>query len=252
METRKPMTRMKPLKPGRPSEVFPAKRRGRRRRAAPPLLLSALLLVLTCGGQSGAEESHRYLKKTGDRTVPFEWRLEKNGDYRLTSTAPDEKSVCAIEPDGDTRRWHLVRPGEELEVTAERKGATIVVRGTEKGRRIEKTFEIKGAPWYQATSFSLRPFVRSDRTEIVFWTLLPDRLSPLKLRVRKAGREPVSVSGRRYPAQRMALSPTGLKGMFWKGTYWFRLADGVFVKYKGPSGLPGSPTTRIVLQPEGK
>jgi hypothetical protein len=236
------------------ADTAPFRRRSRfgpvrpRRWTRPLLLLVFFLLGVIPTGESGAEEYRRYLKQTGERTVPIQWRLEKNGNYRLTYSTPEERSVCTIAPDGDTRRWHYVHPGRQIDLTALRKGDTIAVKGRVKEKSVDKTIGITGAPWYQATSFSLRPFVLSDRTEMIFWTLLADRVSTVKMRVRKEGRMPVSVNGARYPTRKIDIAPTGFKSMFWKGSYWFRVTDGVFVQYEGPSGLPGSPTTRIVLQ----
>ncbi len=218
------------------------------RRWRPIVLLLVLLLASIPVREGGAEEYRRYIKRTGDRTVPIQWRLKKEENYRLTYTTPEERSVCTIGPDGDTRRWHYVRPDRQIDLIAHRQGENIAVKGTLEGKAVDKRIGIAGAPWYQATSFSLRPFVRSDRTEMVFWTLLADRLSAVKMRVRKEGRMPVSVNGATYPTRKIDITPTGFKSMFWKGSYWFRLTDGAFIKYEGPSGLPGSATTRIMLR----
>jgi hypothetical protein len=40
---------------------------------------------------------------------------------------------------------------------------------------------------------------------------------------------------------RIHLTLPGILAPFWKSDYWFALPEGVFFRFKGPSGPPGSP-----------
>jgi hypothetical protein len=114
---------------------------------------------------------------------------------------------------------------------------------------VNKTLEIDGTDWYQASSLSLRGLVASADREKEFWTIRSDTLTVHKLKAVKQGLETVEVNGAMKEAVRIELSLTGLLAPFWKSDYWFSVPEGIFLKFQGPGGPPGSPETTVTLRP---
>ena len=109
----------------------------------------------------------------------------------------------------------------------------------------QKTLKIDGTDWYQASSLSLCGFVASAEKETIFWTIRSDTLTGHQIKAVKQSVETVDVKGSMQKAVRIELSLTGLLSYFWKSDYWFSVHEGVFLKFQGPSGPPGSPVTTI-------
>ncbi len=68
------------------------------------------------------------------------------------------------------------RVEENTCIAAKREKVSIVILGRDKGKAIYKKISIDEAPWYQAISLSLRPFIVSEATTVEFWTVRPDNL----------------------------------------------------------------------------
>jgi hypothetical protein len=111
----------------------------------------------------------------------------------------------------------------------------------------EKKSSTGSDPWYQALSLSLRALRDAEKGSLEFWTLRPDNLEVHKLRAVRKGVEMLEVDGKQVAALKLGVSLTGLKAMFWHCSYWLRESDGVFLRYRGPSGPPGCPETEVRL-----
>jgi hypothetical protein len=103
------------------------------------------------------------------------------------------------------------------------------------------------APWYQATSLSLRALIASGDTERVFWTIRSDTLTVNKIRAVKNGRASVEFGGSQKELMHIRLTLPGMLAPFLKSNYWFTLPGAVFYRFSGPSGPPGSPMTEVIL-----
>lgn len=194
-------------------------------------------------------EIYHYREITGKSVKRVQWQLERRGqDYALTYSAPGEQYVTITGPDYRTRSWSVSDANQKTTLTAEREGRTIVVRGRLQGRPVDRTIAIDDAPWYQATSLSLRELIASGDSECRFWTLRPGTLTAHKIRATKKDTQPDSGLPGQPPLIHIRLSLTGLLAPLWKSDYWFSLPDGVFYRFEGPSGPPGAPRTTIRRQ----
>jgi hypothetical protein len=205
----------------------------------------ALSIVFSLAAAPLTSESYHYREVTGEATKDVSWRLVKDEHYVLTYTSATSCHVTTTTLDYDTIRWKLVNGEEGADLSAERKGNHITVRGRLKGRPIDKTFEIDASPWYQATSLSLRDLVASDETERLFWTLRLDSLGAHKIRAIKQGMQTVETTGQSKTVLRIRLMLPGLLAPFWKSDCWFSMPEGIFFRFEGPSGPPGSPKTTV-------
>ena len=193
------------------------------------------------------EEAHHYRETTGESITDVAWRLTRGSLLTLTYTSLNEQHTTTTWPDYDTVRWRVLADNGQTDFLAERDGNTIVIHGTLSGQPVDKVLKIDSAPWYQATSLSLRELIASGDTERIFWTIRNDALTVHKIRAMKKGRETVESGKSRKELMHIRLALAGMLAPFWKSDYWFTLPEAVFFRFKGPSGPPGSPMTVVTL-----
>ena len=192
------------------------------------------------------DEVYYYREETGESVKEVAWRLRKGATFILTYSSPVESHVTTTGPDYDTHSWQVTADNGQTHFSAERIDQTITVRGMFKGEPVDKQLDIDESPWYQATSLSLRELVRSVDSERVFWTIRMDTLTAHKIRAIKKGVESIESEGNQKTLLRIRLTLPGMLAPFWKSDYWFALPEGIFFRFKGPSGPPGSPMTTVV------
>jgi hypothetical protein len=212
----------------------------------PGLLLAIVLLTIPAYAQSLSQE-HRYRERRGATHSFFTLRLEHGEGAVLTASGDGETFTTHLAADFSTRRWEVVRAAEGTEITVERKTDELHLSGRLRGEPVRRVLRIDESPWYQALSVSLRPFLAGGAESVEFWMLRPDTLEPVRLRGVKQGEEKVTAAGRTLPALLVEVHPPGLAAMVWRGRYWFRRRDGLFLRFEAPGGLPGSPLTVVEL-----
>jgi hypothetical protein len=200
---------------------------------------------LTLHAANPSEEIHCYKEVTGESVKTVHWRLENGDGATLRCTSPGEHHTTTVGPDYDTLHWQVQAGDGRTDFIARRQGNTIKIIGRFRGQAINKTLRIDGAPWYQATSLSLRQLATSDETHQVFWTIRYNTLKAHKVKASKQGVESDASTDGPKALMHIQLSLTGLLSPFWRSDYWFSLPEFVFYRFKGPSGPPGSPMTVI-------
>ena len=201
---------------------------------------------------SGADREHyQYRNQTGDACFQMDWRLEhgQGGDQglKLTSQTDQDTTLTITDAQYATIRWKYNNPADQTAIVAERKGNRIHIDGRLRGDKLHRVLSIDTAPWYQATSLSLRPFIRSPQKKIRFWTLRPDTFTAHELTATKQEITSQNLFGRTIAVQKVKLAPLGMLALFWNGNYCFQKDNGLMIKYESPSGPPGSPKTTIRL-----
>jgi hypothetical protein len=89
----------------------------------------------------------------------------------------------------------------------------------------------------------LGPFVlagRADRQFRSIGTQGPGELKMGKFTITRRGEEKVVLAGKEIEAVHVRISLSGLLAVFWHGDYWYRKADGRFLRYRGKN-RPGGP-----------
>jgi hypothetical protein len=76
--------------------------------------------------------------------------------------------------------------------------------------------------------------------------IAPEDLSIKKLRVTREAEEEISWKEQNVQIVRLKARLTGFLSLFWQPTYWHRLPDLTFLRYKA-DGLPGVPEVDIQL-----
>ncbi|BBO78361.1 hypothetical protein DSCW_57780 [Desulfosarcina widdelii] len=214
-----------------------------------PILLAVFVLVPIAAAAPAMpmtdEEIHHYREVTGTTSEEVCWHLTRGDTLILTYTSPTERHVTTTGSGYRTIRWQVTDTADGTDFVAERSEDTIVIKGRFKGEPIHQRLDIDDAPWYQATSLSLRGLIASNDSHRVFWTIRPDTLTPHKIKAVKKEIETVASEENQKKLQHIRLRTTGMLAPFWKSDYWFTLPRGIFQRFEGPSGPPGSPMTVV-------
>ncbi len=203
------------------------------------------VLLFPAQALSGVIREYRYRETTGSESVEFLYRVEQEVHATITCSQPDEtrRTVCSLS--GATLEWET--KDADRDIAARLVDGQIRVNGVVQGKPVAKAFPKDDVPWFQLLSFSLRPFVQSHETVVVFQMLRPDNLSVVKLEAKKVGGASVTVGGEALVASRVRVSPPWPLSLAWRGYYWFRESDGLFLRYEGINGPPGTAKTVVQL-----
>jgi hypothetical protein len=214
------------------------------------IALVTLFLSPQVAQASSIEEEYKYIQKTPKGFRVIGWILEKRGSIKVTISHPRETSIVFSDPLLETLRWRFQRPEQDTDLEAERTDDAILVSGVLKGKYVEKKIPIDTKPWFQATSLSLRRLVLSEQRSLEFRMLRPDTLEFWRFEAEKEETEVISFNGKRVEVQRVCVRPAGVLSLLFSASYWFRKADGLFMKFKGPGSPPRFQETTIELVPE--
>ena len=198
--------------------------------------------------QASAVESYRYTETIGGVKKDIRWCVDKSEPIRLLYQSKEEMHITRTDDSFATVQWDMKNEAEGTSIQARREPHAIIIRGQWEGGRFTKELSVDDAPWYQATSWSLRAFVLSSLKEIRFWTVRTDTLTAHKITAVKKKRRILNLNGANEEAVEVELRLGGLLSVFWKSNYWFRRTDGVFLRFEGPSGPPGAPDVIVEYQ----
>jgi hypothetical protein len=190
---------------------------------------------------------HSYLETTGSHTIPIEYAIESGDQVVIRVQRADENFYNRCEPSGATIEWHY--RGEDADVHAHRDGRILVVQGHRQGKPFQKRHSIDEAPWFQPLSYALQPYLQSERQTLRFWLIRADNFEPVKLKAVHSGTEEIFIDGQLYSSSRIDVSPSGPLSFVWRGSYWFRQSDAVFLQYAGGHLLSGPEDTVIRIRP---
>lgn len=204
--------------------------------------LTSLFLFIQSHQVMGSElEAHGYISTKGDERAKILWCLDKSHPNRLYYRENDAWSITQTNKFSDTYCWTNVDTAGKAKIHAERRGNLIIIEGQQNGEQIRKEIAIDNAPWYQATSWSLRRFIVSGEKRVQFWSIRPDKLKAYKINAIRECEEILPIKNSRFRAVRVELRLKGMLAPFWRSRYWFRKKDGVFLRFEGPGGPPGAP-----------
>jgi hypothetical protein len=209
--------------------------------------VAVILVFLARQAGSADITQHLYQENTGGTETTHTLITRRDGgDVVMRWIAPDRTYYNLCDLSGDTREWRL--KDADTDIIAHRSASTLRLEGVFRGEAVKRSVEIDADPWYQPLSYALGQFSQSGRGSIRFWTIRPDTLEPVKLQAERQDSEPVLTAAGLYVAHKVRISATGLLSRFWKANYWFRMKDGLFVRYEGSNGLPATEKPIILLE----
>jgi len=196
-------------------------------------------------------ETHRYIEDDGVNRVEIQWCLSGAEGHSLVYQAPAETHTTQTDTLLHTLAWSMHAPRKDTAVAVQRQGNTLIASGRLQGEAVNKRITLDDAPWFQATSLSLRPFIVSEDRRIQFWLLRPDTLKAYKLTATRQGVETLALPSGPTPAVKVVLRAGGLLAPFWSSTYWFRADDGLFLRFEGPGDAAGRTTLTVSYEGTG-
>jgi hypothetical protein len=212
-----------------------------------PLLILSLVLCWPSHTPVFAIDHYEYIERTGTSRTVFSW--EMNGSQEITIRVKQGQTVFVNHCDrsGATFQWKFQNAASDIHV--DRLGNKLHMTGITKGQKVNRIIQLDDSPWYQPLSYSFRNFLASNRSSTLFWIIRSDNLKAIKMKAEKDGIEEIQVGDDRFESHKIRVSPHGLAGYLWSGKYWYRVSDGLFLKYRGTKGMPGTPETVVELLP---
>lgn len=163
-----------------------------------------------------------------------------------------EVTQTILTPDFTTQKWENNTKRQDTKLAAHRSGNTIKIQGTFKGKEIAKEFKIDNRPWFQAWNLSLGPFALSGKNRLEFWTVRNNDLKECTMVVLREKEETIKINSQAVETVKVKVTLTGWTSVFWSAHYWFRKSDGLYLRYEGANGPPGTPVTVVELVSEAE
>jgi len=158
-----------------------------------------------------------------------------------------EEQINYYNQNGITQKFTYKDSVNNVDLIAIKDGRNIILKGTSGEKIIDTVIKIDERSWKQSMSYSLSGFAFGDKEKIEYWIVRLDKFKGEKMQAEKAGNEDITIKDKEYQAVKVIIKAAGLRSKFWSGHYWFRVSDGLFLKYEGWNGLPGSTKTIIEL-----
>ena len=210
-------------------------------------LFSSVINQYTCA------QKYHYVSTTEDRMHDIIVTKEKSGNHHvLTLEEHKLHSRHVFDTQVGTEQWALRDDKSDHNFVAQRDGDLIRISGTFRGEPVDKEVDIDDDVWFNKLDHGLSTFAVSDQQEISFWVLkLLSDLDPIKMTAEKEGVEQIEVGGRSYEAVKVKLILDHfILSKLWSARCWYRTSDGLFLRYEGANGRPGTPVTTIDLKEE--
>lgn len=208
-----------------------------------------LLFMLSIGPFSALAQDLIYLSVTkGDSTKQEISKYQEKNQQVVEVKEAWRFSKHYFCGEGATQKWMYRDEKENTEFVAEREGNSIYVQGILKGEKLKKTVAIDQDIWVNKIDHGLSHFVNSDQASVTFWTLKLSDLEPVHFEAEKVETEILQVNGRKVQALKVKLTLNHmLIAKFWSAHLWYRSSDGLFLRYEGANGGPGTPVTTIMI-----
>lgn len=203
-----------------------------------------LLLVLVLSLQAFSQEQLTYRETTGNKVETYMQKIEKTGTGYIVH---ERSHTIWLDHNYATYKWEYRDSVNGVNIVANRNGNKIYLKGSVKGKKVDKVFNINQQPWYQSWSFCLKGFLSSNNNNVKFWTIKPDELEVSEFEATKQGKDRVMVNGRKLVTLHIKVNLTGLLAAFWCADFWFRISDFRYLRYESVQGGPGTPLTVIEL-----
>lgn len=220
-------------------------------------IAALLMLLLICTGVSSLNGETRVYKETvKGQVTTHTFHIEKspagcNITLKSETGGTNIEQTFELDTNLSALSWHYEDPGKKTQITAEKKGNKIYLKGIHKGKAIDKTFKIDDRPWNQGFNVGLEKFVLSSKKKMKFWAIGTSGPGDMKITtfsVKKKKTETITLNGKKVEAVHVQMSLTGLLSIFWTGNYWYRKVDGTFLRYKGKSRRSSSDSMELISE----
>jgi hypothetical protein len=152
--------------------------------------------------------------------------------------------IATVDPSFAALRVVYQDPAEKTSYEAVYQDRAVLVRGTLKGKPLARTLAIDDSRWLPLLEVSLPRWVlEAGSRQASFWVIDLPTAEMHKMSAEKVGRERIRVAGGEVEAIKVRMLTQGVPAVIWSSPWWFRAADGTFLRYEMARGMPGTPKT---------
>jgi len=189
----------------------------------------------------------QYRDNTNDKVSIYTLKIE-NADQKIhIHYFSDYEYYTIINAQSETVSMNFKNSIYDSEYSAVRKSDIISVSGKINGKIADKDIKIDSGSWYQAAEYSLMNFVLSGEKSCKYWLVSPADLKATKFVAYNEGIETITLNKSRVQAFRVRVTLDNWMSVFWSVNYWFRASDGLYIKFEGSRGVPGTPKTLVEI-----
>ena len=165
---------------------------------------------------------------------------ESNGTILVEKNDPVTGVIhrFVLDEQGGTVFWIVCENDKETKYT--RTESSILVEETTADNEGKDVIEIDANPWLSTIPEGLQQFVADGEKRFEFWTINPETYKAYRMIAKRVTTEDIIVQGDTVRAIHIKVSASGVPALFFSMSFWYREADGVFIKYEGKAGGPGS------------
>jgi len=185
-------------------------------------------------------------KTTSESIVSVE-RDKATGEAMIQygNALKNENHIIRLDGTGASLSWRYEKPNGAI-CNFTREGNSILIdNGSAKTKAT-----IDGSPWLASIDWGLAEFSKGTGQTMLFWTVNPDNGKPYKMKAKRMKEATIDAGGTPVSAIRMQITADGVPATFFSMNYWYRKSDGVFIRFEGSQGGPGSPKLTIELLSE--
>ncbi len=196
------------------------------------LFILAFTICVTLDAQT---ELRHYRETHGSRVSIVQYSVIRTGQ-EIIARSSDGTGTDEIHwmPGTGTVSWRETDAQLDNDISAERTGNLIHIKGRFRGKEIQREVRVDSAPWYQIFGPIMSDLLPPDLAAREFWVINPDDLTPHKMLVRREGAETLPFRGSRIEANKIHFSPAGTFAAFWGADFWYRQGDGAWVYSRLP------------------
>lgn len=215
------------------------------------VILNVLIFILPLVACGESESHYTYREQKGKIVSQYSQTIIDFGNRLICVIKQGEnrQQVVCSRQEG-TLSWDMrVKNGE---LTAERLGDNIVLKGIRDGNKISIRYDVGKTLWHQILSVSLKPFVLSREKSELFYLIRPATLKFYKCKAVKEERVSLILNGVERDCVKVRIRLDGWRSFAWYVDYYFELETGLFVKYEARKILPGTDSVVVTLIPPVK
>lgn len=210
---------------------------------------SILFAVILLAPVLADEYEYVYQDKTEEIKEVYSQIVKKQGENEIVTTvSANSRSQVIFDDKGQTILFQKWDNGGKLILSAARKNGRIQI----KADNFEKDIIVDNEAWIQ-TTLNTKRFIQSSEKSLKFFLISSDfnheKLGTTKgpkilnFVLKKKNVENITFNGQTVKAWKMIFTFQDMRSLFWKSTIWYRMSDGLRLRYEEARGAPGTPLT---------
>lgn len=206
-----------------------------------------LQLLFLLIGTTLFAQNYYYHETTANEEAELVYKYSVNNtlhqdEFIIYSPITKQTHQIILDEKFATVKWINTKEDGTVDVYS-RVGNSIVIEAIRDGKKVNVKREINKDPWYASMEFGLGQFFRNGKKTVEFWNILPENLKAYKMKAEIQSIETVKISGIPIETMKVQVTINGIPAVFFHFLYWFRVSDGLFIRFEGAKGRPGTPKT---------